>query len=70
VSTLGEAFAAFRNVMLLQERMDVMGRKLDRMSDDLKGLTDYAQAIDRRVVRIETMIEVSRQGSRAPRIEE
>lgn len=69
MSSLGDALAAIRNVMLMQERIDVMNRKIDRLADDVKGLNDYALAIDKRVVRIETMIELSGRGSDRPRIE-
>lgn len=69
MSTLSDALAALRNVVLMQERMEVMNRKLDRLSDDVKGLNTYASAIDRRVVRIETMIEMSARSGDRPRIE-
>lgn len=69
MSTVSDALAALRNVVLMQERMDVMNRKLDRLSDDVKGLNAYAGAIDRRVVRIETMIEMSARSGGQPRIE-
>ena len=59
MSTLSDALTAIRNVVLMQERLDVMNRKVDRLADDVKGLNDYALAIDKRVVRIETMIEMS-----------
>ena len=69
MSTLSDALAALRNVVLMQERLDVMNRKLDRLGDDVKGLNTYASAIDRRVVRIETMIEMSARSGDQPRIE-
>ena len=69
MSTVGDALAAIRNVVLMQERIDVMNRKLDRLSDDVKGLNEYTGAIDKRVVRIETMIEIGARGTAQPRIE-
>ena len=69
MSALGEAAAAIRNVVLMQERLDVISRKVDRLADDVRGLNDYASSIDKRVVRIETMVEMSTRGGDRPRIE-
>jgi hypothetical protein len=69
VSTLSDALGALKNVVLMQERLDVMGRKLDRLSVDVQGLNDYALSIDKRVIRIETMIEMSGRSPTQPRIE-
>ena len=69
MSTLGDALAAIRNVVLMQERLDVMNRKIDRLADDVKDLGQYAFAIDKRLVRIETMIEVAGRRGYAPGIE-
>jgi len=51
--------AAIRNVVLMQERIANMQRSLDALSANVDGLNDYAVAIDKRVIRIETMIEMS-----------
>jgi hypothetical protein len=59
MSTLGDAMAAIRNVVLMQERIANMQRSLDALSANVDGLNDYAVAIDKRVIRIETMIEMS-----------
>ena len=69
MSSLGDALAAIRNVVLMQERMDVLTRKVDRLADDVRGINDYILSVDKRVIRIETMIEMSRQGGGNPRIE-
>jgi hypothetical protein len=73
VSSLGDALEAIRNVVLMQERLEVMDRKVDRLASDVKGLSDYAAAIDKRVVRIETIVEMGiERGARSsaqPRIE-
>lgn len=69
MSSLGDALEAIRNVVLMQERLEVMDRKVDRLATDVKGLSDYAGAIDKRVVRIETIIEMSARSSTQPRIE-
>ena len=59
MSTLSDAMAAIRNVVLLQERIANMQRSLDALAANVDGLNDYAVAIDKRVIRIETMIEMS-----------
>ncbi len=70
MSTLGDAMAAIKNVVLMQERLDVMKSDMDRLSGDVSGLNSYAVSIDKRVLRIETMIEMSGRGAGLPRIEE
>lgn len=70
MSALSDALAAIRNVVLMQERMDVLTRKVDRLTDDVRGLNDYIISVDKRVIRIETLIEMSRGGSTPLRIEE
>ena len=69
MSALGDALTAIRNVVLMQERIDVMNRKMDRMSEDVKGLNEYARSIDLRVVRIETMVEMGFRSGHQPCIE-
>ena len=69
MSSLGDALEAIRNVVLMQERLEVMDRKVDRLANDVKGLSDYAAAIDKRVVRIETIVEMGVRSSAQPRIE-
>lgn len=69
MSTIGEAFAALKNVLLLQERIDGLRGDIERSSADLKSLTEKVYALDSRVVRIETMIEMSARGGSQPRLE-
>jgi hypothetical protein len=57
VSSLSDAFAALKNVMLLHERLEGVQKEVERLSDDLKGLNRYAVEIDRRVARIEGIME-------------
>ena len=70
MSTFGDALAAIRNVVLMQERMDVLTRKVDRLADDVRDTNDYVLSVDKRVIRIETMIEMTRGGNGDRRIEE
>ncbi len=70
MSAMGDAIVAIRNVMLMQERLDVLTRKVDRLADDVGDTNDYVLSVDKRVIRIETMIEMGRGGSASPRIEQ
>jgi hypothetical protein len=66
MSTVSDALAALRNVVLMQERLDVMRREMTDLSGDMGRLKDRVVDLDRRVVRIETMIEMARGGSGGP----
>jgi predicted nucleic acid-binding Zn-ribbon protein len=70
MSALGDALKALKDVVLMQERLDVMRAEQKRIADDVSGLSAYITAVDKRVVRIETMIEMTeRQAKQPPRIE-
>ena len=70
MSTLSDALAALKNIVLLQERLENVQRDIARVSGDVAAVNDYALSIDKRVIRIETMIEMTRSGSGStPRIE-
>jgi len=70
MSTVSDALAALKNVVLMQERIQVLQREIERVAGDVSGLNDYCVALDKRVVRIETMIEMSARGTDRRRIEE
>lgn len=57
MSSLGDAFAALKNVMLLHERIEAVQKDVERLTDDVRGLNKYAVEIDRRVARIEGVME-------------
>jgi hypothetical protein len=69
MSALSDAFTAIKNVMLLQERIEGVQRDVERLNADVRGLNDYVVSVDKRVIRIETMIEVSGRAGGQPRIE-
>lgn len=70
MSVVGDAFTALKNVMLLHERIEGVRSDVERLTTDLKGLTEYVVSVDKRLVRIETMIEMAgRAGGGQPRIE-
>jgi hypothetical protein len=70
MSALGDALAALKNVVLMQERLDVMRSDLSRTAEDVRGLNDYISAVDKRVIRIETMIEMTGRAGSQSRIED
>ena len=67
MSTVADALAALKNVVLMQERLDVMRREVGELHGGVDKVSDRLVDLDRRVVRIETMIEMSRSGS-VPRL--
>lgn len=71
MSAFGDAMKALKNVMLMQERIDGLRQDNTRIADDLRTLTGHVFEIDKRVLRIETMIEMSRPSGSGgqPRIE-
>ncbi|MCW5647244.1 MAG: hypothetical protein KIT23_08500 [Sphingopyxis sp.] len=69
MSAMSDAFAALKNVMLMEERIDGLRSDMFRSADDLRSLTEKVHSLDKRVLRIETMIEMSGRGGNQPRIE-
>jgi len=70
VSAFGDAYKAIESVILLRSRVEGLERSIDTVIEDLKqdgrDLLDH----DRRLIRIETMIEMSGRAPNRPRIEE
>jgi hypothetical protein len=70
VSAVGDALTSLKNVMLMQERIDGLRSDLGRTADDLRTLTEKVYSLNSRVVRIETMIEMTpSRGPKPPLIE-
>lgn len=69
MSSLGDALQALKNVLLMQSDIARMQEDIVQTVSDLRGLREYVNEVDKRVVRIETMIEMSGRGSRPPQIE-
>lgn len=57
MSALGDALAALKNVMLLQERLESVQKDVERLTGDVRDLSRYAVEIDKRVARIEGVME-------------
>ena len=69
MSGIGDAFAALKNVLVMQERIDGLRSDIGRISADLKSVTEKVYSLDSRVARIEGMIEMARSGGAPPRLE-
>lgn len=57
MSSLNDAFKALKNVMLLHERIDGAQKDMERLTGDLKDTNRWVMEIDRRVSRIEGVME-------------
>ena len=69
MSAVGDAFTALRNVVLMEDRLSRVEQDMAGLASDLSDLKNYTHEIDKRVVRIETMIEMTARTPRQPRIE-
>ena len=69
MSAFGDAYKAIESVILLRSRVENLERSLDKVADDVRqdgrDLFDH----ERRLIRIETMIEMSGRAGGLPRIE-
>ena len=69
MSAFGDAYKAIESVILLRSRVENLERALDKVADDVKqdgrDLLDH----ERRLIRIETIIEMSGRAGGLPRIE-
>ena len=69
MSAFGDAYKAIESVILLRSRVENLERALDKVADDVRqdgrDLFDH----ERRLIRIETMIEMSGRAGGLPRIE-
>ena len=70
MSTLGDALKALKTVLLIEENVSRLQQDVASLTDEVRRIRDYAGEIDKRVVRIETMIEMSTRQPRQPRIED
>jgi hypothetical protein len=59
VSSFADAFTALKNVILLQERLERTREDIAGLSNDVGDLNDYVVSVDKRVIRIETLIEMT-----------
>ncbi len=68
MSALSDALQGIKQVLLLQEQVRRLETAGERQSAALDRLADDLIALDKRVIRIETMIEMTARQSSQPRI--
>ena len=68
MSTLGDALKALKTVLLIEENVSRLQQDVGSLSDEVRRIRDYSGEIDKRVVRIETMIEMTARTPSQPRI--
>jgi hypothetical protein len=59
VSAFGDAYKAIESVILLRSRVETLERAIERLADDVKQDARVLLDHERRLIRIETMIEMS-----------
>lgn len=70
MSAIKDSLAALKSVILMQSDIEGLRRDVGSLTDGLTGLKDFCHVLDKRVVRIETMIEMTApRGSQPPLIE-
>ena len=69
MSAFGDAYKAIESVILLRSRVEALERAIEKVADDVKqdgrDLLDH----ERRLIRIETMIEMTGRGGATLKIE-
>ena len=66
MSTLGDALKALKTVLLIEENVSRLQQYVASLTGEIRRTRDYAAEIDKRVVRIETMIEMTARNPRQP----
>ena len=67
MSTLGEALKGVKQLLLIQKQVEDLEQASEVQASALRDLAKDVIEIDKRVVRIETMVEVAGRGVSAPR---
>jgi hypothetical protein len=62
---VSDALTALKNVVLMQERLDVVRRELGELHDSVNAMNNRVLDVDRRVARMEGMIEGAAIGRRS-----
>ena len=70
MSAFGDAYKAIESVILLRSRVETLEKSLEKIVDEMKEQGRDLLDHERRLIRIETMIEMTAQrGPSQPRIE-
>jgi|UniRef100_UPI0035CB96C3 hypothetical protein len=64
-----KAMGVLKNVLLFRETLERINKEMGELRGDIAALSHAVIDIDKRLVRIETMIEMSSRGLGQPRIE-
>ncbi len=70
MSSIGDAFNALRQVILIQSRLDQLDSRMSRMATDLAGMTEALAVVRDRVSRLEGVIEGAAMANARRQIEE
>ena len=70
MNMLSNALTALKQVVLLQDRVERLEKRLDTMNDDIDGLTDMVHDLDKRLYALERIIDLGARQSHQKRIEE
>jgi hypothetical protein len=69
MSSVGDALAALKSVVLMQERLERMQKDMDGIASGLSGLKDFAHDLDKRLYAVERVIDLGARQSKQKRIE-
>ena len=68
MSALGDALGTLKNVVLMQERLDVVKTEMSDLAATVANVQAYAVSLDKRIVRLETLVEFGAPRGGPPRI--
>jgi methionine synthase I (cobalamin-dependent) len=68
MGAFGDAYKAIESVILLRSRVETLERSLEKLIDEAREQGRDLLDHERRLIRIETMIEMSQMRSGKPRI--
>ena len=69
MGALSDSLKALKKILLIEENVSRLQQDVAGLASDVRRTRDYAAEIDKRVLRIETMIEMSGRQSGQRRIE-
>jgi hypothetical protein len=68
MSTVGDILAGLKKILLLDDGVARLQADVSKLMDDVRRTREYAAEIDKRVVRIETLIEITERSAGQPRL--
>jgi hypothetical protein len=69
MSALSDALMGIRQILLIQDQVERLEQLTERQGQEIGKLADDLISVDKRVIRIEAMIEISARSGGQPRIE-